>query len=293
MIYSMTGFGKATADLTDKIINIEIKSLNSKSIDISARIAPVYREKESEIRQLLAAALSRGKIDFNLWIEHKQAATTVPPINEEVIETYYHQIKKIATSKGIPTPSDWFSTLLKMPEVFTKNETFKLDEDEWLIVQDTIKQAIDHLLEFRKQEGEGLTDQFNNNINKIEELLQLIPPFEEERVRKIRERLTEALEDNSLIIEYDQGRLEQELIYYIEKLDVTEEKQRLLHHLNYFKSTMNAPTSQGKKLGFISQEIGREINTLGSKSNDADMQRIVVQMKDELEQIKEQTFNVL
>lgn len=292
MIQSMTGYGKATATLSNQKITIEIKSLNSKSLDLSTRIAPAYREKEIEIRQLLAKQISRGKVDFNLWIEKEDLSDAAVTINESLIEGYYSQIKAISQNLNIPLPNDWFQTLLRMPEVLTKPEIQEVSEEEWNIVLKTIDEAIEHFTNFRNQEGAALESKFIQNIEKIESLLSTIDPYEKERTEKIRERITDTLE-NALDVEYDHNRLEQELIFYIEKLDVNEEKQRLKNHLTYFLTTLKGASGQGKKLGFISQEIGREINTLGSKSNHAEMQRIVVQMKDELEQIKEQVLNVL
>lgn len=292
MIQSMTGYGKAIATLPDKKITIEIKSLNSKSLDLSTRIAPAYREKEIEIRKILSKQVSRGKVDFNLWIDKEDLSDAAVTINEALIEGYYKQISTISQNLNIPVPNDWFQTLLKMPDVLTKPEIQEVSEEEWQIVLKTIEEAIEHLNTFRNQEGAALEKKFVHNIDTIESLLATIDPYEKERVEKIRERIADSLE-NALDVEYDNNRLEQELIFYIEKLDVNEEKQRLKNHLTYFVTTLNSKAGQGKKLGFIAQEIGREINTLGSKSNHAEMQRIVVQMKDELEQIKEQVLNVL
>lgn len=292
MIHSMTGYGKVIATLPNKKITIEIKSLNSKSLDLSTRIAPSYREKEIEIRQQLANRISRGKVDFSLWIEKDESSEASVIVNEKLLEGYYNQIVAISKNLNIPLPADWFQTLLKMPDVLTKPEIEEVADDEWVVISEAIDEAIDHLVDFRIQEGTALESKFMQNINAIEQLLSDIEPYERERVEKIKERITDSLE-NALSVEYDNNRLEQELIFYIEKLDVNEEKQRLTNHLNYFISTMKGEAGQGKKLGFISQEIGREINTLGSKSNHAEMQKIVVQMKDELEQIKEQVLNVL
>ncbi len=291
MIQSMTGYGKATIKFGDKKINIEIKSLNSKALDLSTRIAPLYREKEMEIRNTISKALERGKVDFSLWIE-KDAASTATPINSALIENYYNQIKAISESKSIPMPEDCFATLLRMPDVLTKVDAQELDEEEWNVVKGAVDEAIEHLIDFRKQEGAALEKKFNEKIDNIETLLKSIEPYELERVTKVRDRISEALE-KTLSTDYDKNRLEQELIYYIEKLDINEEKQRLTNHLNYFRETMAGGHGQGKKLGFIAQEMGREINTTGSKSNHAQMQNIVVQMKDELEQIKEQVLNVM
>lgn len=291
MIQSMTGYGKATATFGDKKINVEIKSLNSKAMDLSTRIAPLYREKEMEIRNLITKTLERGKVDFSIWIE-KDAAETATPINAALVENYYNQIKTISDNCHIPVPEDWFATLLRMPDVLTRVDIQELSDEEWEVASKAIEEALQHLVDFRKQEGAALEKKFTEKVDNIERLLKSIEPFEKERVAKIRERITDALE-KTISVDYDKNRLEQELIYYIEKLDINEEKQRLTNHLKYFISTLEGGCGQGKKLGFIAQEMGREINTLGSKSNHAEMQKIVVQMKDELEQIKEQVLNVM
>ena len=292
MIQSMTGYGKATAELSDKKINVEIKSLNSKAMDLSTRIAPLYREKEIEIRNEIAKALERGKVDFSLWIDKKDACELITPINQDVVVAYYERIRTISETTGIPAPEDWFSTLLRMPDVMTKNDIQELSEEEWKAVHATVLQAIRNLVDFRIQEGAALEKKFREKISNIAKLLTSVDSCEKERVEKIKERITDALE-KTISVDYDKNRLEQELIYYIEKLDINEEKQRLSNHLKYFINTMEDGSGQGKKLGFIAQEMGREINTLGSKSNHAEMQKIVVQMKDELEQIKEQVLNVM
>ena len=292
MIQSMTGYGKSVITFKEKKINVEIKSLNSKSLDLSTRIAPSYREKEMEIRQLIAKTMERGKIDFSIWIE-KDASIDAAPINAIVVEKYYRQIKEISASTGIPEPTDWFYTLLRMPDVTTKNETEELTDEEWQAAATAIQNALNHLLAFRKQEGEALQKKFTEKIDNIANLLIRIEPYEKSRVEKIRQNIVKGLESIPEV-DYDKNRLEQELIYYIEKLDISEEKQRLTNHLKYFRETMNEEGhGVGKKLGFIAQEMGREINTTGSKSNQAEMQNIVVMMKDELEQIKEQVLNVL
>ena len=284
MIQSMTGYGKATVTFGDKKINVEIKSLNSKALDLSTRIAPLYREKEMEIRNRIAKTLERGKVDFSLWIE-KEAGESATPINAALVENYYKQINAIAEAYHIPVPEDWFATLLRMPDVLTRVEVQELSEEEWSVASQAIDEALQHLVDFRKQEGAALEKKFREKVDNIERLLHSLETYEKERVTKIRERITDALE-KTIQKDYDKNRLEQELIYYIEKLDINEEKQRLANHLNYFRETLD-------KLGFIAQEMGREINTTGSKSNHALMQNIVVQMKDELEQIKEQVLNVM
>ena len=291
MIQSMTGYGKSTVTYNDKKIIVEIKSLNSKALDVSARIAPLYREKEMEIRNMISKSLERGKVDFSLWIE-KEAADTATPINAALLQNYYTQIKNISETCNIPLPSDWFATLLRMPDVLTKVDIQTLEDEEWEVAKGAVEEAINALVNFRKQEGAALEKKFNEKIDNIERLLASIEPFEKERVARIREKITDALE-KTISVDYDKNRLEQELIYYIEKLDINEEKQRLTNHLKYFRETMAGGNDKGKKLGFIAQEMGREINTTGSKSNHAEMQNIVVQMKDELEQIKEQVLNVM
>ena len=292
MIQSMTGYGKATVELPDKKINVEIKSLNSKAMDLSTRIAPVYREKEMEIRNEIARILERGKVDFSLWVEKKDAEQLATPINQELVAAYYHRIKEISSVTGIPEPEDWFGTLLRLPDVMAKTETQELSEEEWQAAHAAVEEALNHLVDFRKQEGAALEKKFREKISNIAHLLETVEPYEKERVGKIKDRIVDALE-KTISVDYDKNRLEQELIYYIEKLDINEEKQRLSNHLKYFISTLENGSGQGKKLGFIAQEMGREINTLGSKSNHAEMQKIVVQMKDELEQIKEQVLNVM
>ncbi len=287
----MTGYGKATVTFGDKKINVEIKSLNSKALDLSTRIAPLYREKEMEIRNRIAKTLERGKVDFSIWIE-KDAGETATPINAALVENYYKQISSIAETYHIPVPNDWFATLLRMPDVLTRVEVQELADEEWEAASQAIDEALQHLTDFRKQEGAALEKKFIEKVNNIERLLHTLENYEKERVNKIRERITDALE-KTVKVDYDKNRLEQELIYYIEKLDINEEKQRLANHLNYFRETLAGGHGQGKKLGFIAQEMGREINTTGSKSNHAQMQNIVVQMKDELEQIKEQVLNVM
>ena len=291
MIQSMTGYGKSVVTFNEKKINVEIKSLNSKALDLSTRIAPLYREKEMEMRQMISKALVRGKVDFSIWIE-KDASLDATPINSALVENYYHQIKDIAAKTGMPEPQDWFSILVRMPDVMSKTEAEVLTDEEWAVARGGVEQALQALVEFRKQEGAALYNKFSEKLDNIGSLLASIEPYEKSRVEKIRSRIVEGLKSIPEI-EYDKNRLEQELIYYIEKLDINEEKQRLANHLKYFRETMNDGIGHGKKLGFIAQEMGREINTTGSKSNQAEMQNIVVKMKDELEQIKEQVLNVL
>jgi len=288
----MTGYGKAEAHCNGKKIHIEIKSLNSKALDLSARIAPLYREKEIEIRKYLAQALERGKVDFSIWVE-KDADRQATPINPFVVSNYKQQIEAISKDLAINAPTtNWWDIIVRLPELTTPVEQEELSQDEWNEAYRAIQQATQALIEFRKQEGQALYKMFTLKINNIEQLLSSIVPYEKERTEKIRQRLEERLCELKGV-DYDKNRLEQELIYYIEKLDISEEKQRLANHLKYFRETLDGGCGQGKKLGFIAQEMGREINTTGSKSNLAEMQNIVVKMKDELEQIKEQVLNVL
>ena len=291
MIQSMTGYGKATTAYKGKKIYVEIKSLNSKQLDLTTRIAPLYREKEMEVRQMVSTALIRGKVELALWIE-KEAGGDATPINGPLVENYYRQLKAISAKTGIPEPADWYATLLRLPDVTTKTEAEEVDDEEWQTVRRTIEEALQQLVLFRRQEGEALQRKFGEKLDNIGRLLASIEPYEKSRVEKIRARIIDGLKEIPEA-EYDKNRLEQELIYYIEKLDISEEKQRLANHLKYFRETMEESDAQGKKLGFIAQEMGREINTTGSKSNQAEMQNIVVMMKDELEQIKEQVLNAL
>ena len=293
MIQSMTGYGKADVIYNGKKIHVEIKSLNSKSLDLSTRLAPLYREKEMELRKLIQERLERGKVEFTLWIE-KDVTTTGGVINADAVANYVAQMEKI--SVDVPalqiSPERIWETLVRLPEVVQTSSIEVLEEEEWTNVYQGIEEAISNLIDFRKQEGEALYAKFCGNLQKIEQLMHDLEPYEQSRVEKVRQRLTERLAELKGV-DYDKGRLEQELIYYIEKLDINEEKQRLANHLEYFKQTMLNGCGQGKKLGFIAQEMGREINTTGSKSNQAEMQNIVVMMKDELEQIKEQVLNVM
>lgn len=289
MIQSMTGFGKATDELKQRKVTIEIKSLNSKQLDLSVRIPNIYKEHEMALRNYIARSLERGKVDFLIYIENT-GAEALSNINQAILEAYYLQIKESALNLGISVPSDWFQTLLRLPDVM-KHDIQEADEEEWKAVMNIIDNALIQLKSFRIQEGKMLENLFVEKINNISSLLKEIEIYENDRIDKIKSRITENLE--SLNIDYDKNRFEQEMIYYIEKLDVNEEKSRLANHLSYFLETMKKDSGQGKKLGFIVQEIGREINTLGSKSNNAEMQQVVVRMKDELEQIKEQVLNVL
>ena len=291
MIYSMTGDGKAVALYGDKRICVEVRSLNGKAMDLATRIAPQFKGYEMQIRTLLAARLERGKVDFALWVEQGEKPET-PSVNVAVMQGYVEQLRAASEATGIALPQNLMDVLLRMPDVVARKEIYEAGDDEWAVALEAVNKAIEELLDFRKQEGEALYAKFFKNIGNIGSLLASVEPYEKERVEKIRTRIVEALE-KSIAVDYDRNRLEQELIYYIEKLDVNEEKQRLTNHLSYFVETMDGAIGQGKKLGFIAQEMGREINTLGSKSNHAEMQNIVVRMKDELEQIKEQVLNVM
>ena len=287
----MTGYGKADAEFQGKKIHVEIKSLNSKALDLTTRVAQLYREKEMEMRAMIQSSLERGKVEFSLWVE-KGETVTAASINGNIVAAYAQQIKEISDTLGWNFPADPWSVIVRLPEITQSNAAETLSEEEWGVVRQAVQEAIDHLVAFRKQEGVALAAKFAEKLDNIAALMEQIVPFEQSRVAKIRERLETRLEELKGV-DYDMNRLEQELIYYIEKLDISEEKQRLANHLNYFRETMQNGHGQGKKLGFIAQEMGREINTTGSKSNQAEMQNIVVKMKDELEQIKEQVLNVM
>lgn len=292
MLYSMTGFGKSTCQLPSKKITIEIKSLNSKQLDLSSRVPSAYREAELTWRNILAAKLQRGKVDLSVTVENF-GESELSHLNNNALAAYKRQIEDSALKLGIDVPADWFSILMRFPEVMVSVKDTQIEPEELASVRAAIESAADALMEYRRAEGIKLEEFFAVRIARITELLAEIPQFEQERTARIKERLADSL-SKIPAVEYDKGRLEQEMIFYIEKLDVNEERQRLAQHLTYFTETMNLPAAgQGKKLGFIAQEMGREINTLGSKSNHAEMQRIVVMMKDELEQIKEQVLNVM
>ncbi|MDC3220584.1 YicC family protein [Flavobacteriales bacterium] len=287
MIHSMTGFGKAELVLGEKKINVEIRSLNSKQADINTRISSVYREKELEVRKLLTKELQRGKIDFALYAENISSSSNVQ-VNSELIESYQSQLKDLPFTND---NSDFLSVVMRMPDVLINKKPI-LDENEWKDISLTIKNAISKFKEFRNQEGTAMGEELANRVNAIKNELVKVEDFEEERILKVKDRLKEnldKLEDSNI----DQNRFEQEIIYYLEKFDVTEEKVRLANHCDYFLQTMELTEGQGKKLGFICQEMGREINTLGSKANHQEIQKIVVDMKDNLEKIKEQVLNVL
>ena len=289
MLQSMTGYGKAEINIKNTNFTIEVKSLNSKNIDTNIKMSSIYRDKEIELRSLISEKLQRGKIELSIWRE-KSASSTINVLNKKLINDYFKQIKEI--SKGLKLNiNEILPAILKMPDVVEKGEESS-NKNEWNEILKGINIAIANLLKFRLNEGKKLEEDIKLRINKLADLLNKITPFAEERIRKVKKNLSEKLlEIDSKNI--DKNRFEQELIYYLEKQDITEEQVRLNTHLNYFKETMELDTKNGKKLGFISQEIGREINTIGSKSSDVDMQKIVVQMKDELEKIKEQLLNIL
>ncbi len=291
MIQSMTGYGKATAETGNRKVIVEIKSLNSKAMDISTKIIPAYRDKELDIRSRITAALERGKVDFALYID-AAATSGAQAINVPIFKSYLEQIKAVSAETGAPMPEDLFPVILRMPEVLSTNQQEEVSDEEWQAVSAAVDQAINALVDYRKAEGVALEKKFREKISNISVLLASVEPYEKERVAKIKERMRTSMLD-AVGKNYDENRFEQEMIFYIEKLDISEEKQRLTNHLDYFIKTLEEGHGQGKKLGFIAQEMGREINTLGSKSNQAEMQNIVVRMKDELEQIKEQVLNVM
>lgn len=295
MILSMTGFGRGCASTQARRISVEIKALNSKQLDLIIKLPNRYRRLEGDMRTLMTGRAERGKVEavMNVEITGQEAPAT---FNMELIKQYKQQVEEMDRNLGIAAPEDWHCVLLRLPDAM-KGEDADLDKDEEEAFIMAATEALDNMMAFRRDEGRRLYDFFIEKIRNIEELLSDVEPYEESRVAKIKNRLYEQL-DKLTGVEIDKGRLEQELIYYIEKLDISEEKQRLKAHLDYFLETMGGkdgdqPTPKGKKLGFIAQEMGREINTLGSKSNNAEMQIIVVKMKDELEQIKEQVLNVL
>lgn len=290
MIKSMTGFGRSQREINNKRVTIDIKTLNSKQVDINARMPLIYREKEIVIRKLLSEKLVRGKIDLNISIENLSNQTATK-INHEVVKSYFAELQELNNQLHLPTDSTTLKIVMRIPDVLT-TEVEQLDDAEWKEVEQLILETIEKVDAFRLQEGKALEKDVTNNINQISSLLKSIEPFESQRIENIRQRISENL--NSLSLEnIDDGRLEQELIYYIEKLDINEEKVRLANHCKYFLQTVNNATSSGKKLNFIGQEIGREINTIGSKSNETNIQHLVVQMKDHLERIKEQLLNIL
>ena len=288
----MTGFGKAVAETKNKKITVEIKSLNSKQLDLNARVPSIYRDKELDLRNIVGRPLERGKIDLSVTVENLGSETGTT-LNISALEAYKKQIEEASAALGIATPDDWYNVLLRIPDTLHSDMQTEIDDIEVEALFSATSQAVTALMNYRRAEGIKLESFFAERIARISDLLKQIDTYEVQRVDKIRARIEEGLKKIPGV-DIDKGRLEQEMIFYIEKLDVNEEKQRLSQHLAYFMETLEAPhPGQGKKLGFISQEMGREINTLGSKSNHAEMQRLVVKMKDELEQIKEQVLNVM
>ena len=290
---SMTGFGKAVSEFSNKKMVIEVKSLNSKQLDLYTKINYFYRSKELEIRNLVQQELGRGKVELSLVVDQVSEATAGVQINKVAFNNYVNQIKEISEESGVALPNDWFTVVMRMPEVLKAEQNEELSDEEWEQTLSAIKEALKALNEFRSQEGEGLKKFFIERIDTIRGYLAEVPNYEKARIDKIKARLEENLAALEEKVSLDSGRLEQEMIFYIEKLDISEEKQRLAKHLDYFIETMEKEPGCGKKLGFIAQEMGREINTLGSKSNCSELQVLVVNMKDELEKIKEQVLNVL
>ncbi|MGB1103576.1 MAG: YicC/YloC family endoribonuclease [Crocinitomicaceae bacterium] len=290
MLQSMTGFGKAAGTYSNKKISVEIKSLNSKNLDIFVRMPNVYKQQEIALRKHLGEYLNRGKVEISIHVE-AASGISEQAINTTLIKNYFDQVNGVAQELNLST-DEMLPALLRMPDIFA-SEAEELDENEWNAIMDVINQAIQEHLKFREKEGQQLKDEFSLRINNIRDAFNAIPQYEEKRIDSIKDRIENNLDEFIGTSKIDKNRFEQELIYYLEKFDISEEKQRLENHLNYFLETLNADKSQGKKLGFISQEIGREINTLGSKSYHAEMQKLVVGMKDELEKIKEQVLNTL
>ena len=286
MILSMTGFGKASLQLSTKKITVEVKSLNSKGLDLNTRMPSVYRENELALRNLLALKLERGKVDFSLYVE-VTGEDTSSKINAPIVKSYMAQLKAILPNAD---DTELMKMAIRMPDTM-KTEREEIDENEWKQIQTVIDEAIENMLSFRKSEGASLEKEFTLRIENIRNYMNQALILDPERVNNIKERLQTAIDE--LKVNVDTNRFEQELIYYLEKLDITEEKVRLTNHLDYFLQTLNGSEANGRKLGFITQEMGREINTMGSKSNHAEMQKLVVMMKDELEKIKEQVLNVL
>ena len=287
----MTGFGSAVVEYQTKKFTFEIKSLNSKQLDLSVRVPAAYRSLELDMRNEIAPILERGKAEMNMYVENTAAESTAQ-LNIPVMADYKKQIEQMSAALSIPLPDDWYSVLLRFPDTVKSDVTGEIGDEERAAILEGVRKATGALMEYRAVEGKKLEDFFTSRISHISDLLGQVAPYETERLVKIRARIEDGLASIPKV-EYDKGRLEQEMIFYIEKLDINEEKQRLRQHLDYFMETLHGPKGQGKKLGFISQEMGREINTLGSKSNHAEMQILVVKMKDELEQIKEQVLNAM
>lgn len=290
MIKSMTGFGKVAIHADAKNIVVEIRTLNSKQFDLSTRIASLFRDKENEIRALVAQKLQRGKIDFSLYVEKNESPAIT--INQELAKSYFNELTSLSKSLGNPVDSDIFLQVLRMPDVVSSPQE-ELPEELWIQVYQAISDCCDKVDGFRIQEGEVLAKDFVKRVKLIDSLIDEITPFEKNRVEILRNKFISTFKDMQMKDKYDANRLEQEMIFYVEKLDITEEKVRLRKHCNYFLETMAETESQGKKLGFIVQEMGREVNTTGSKASDFNIQQIVVKMKDEVEKLKEQLANIL
>lgn len=291
MIRSMTGFGKTEFEVGTKKITLEIKSLNSKQLDINTRVPSVYREKDLEIRRLISEMLIRGKVDFAIYLDNLGTESSTR-INGAIIKDYFRQLKSVYKELGVEVNESIMQSIMRLPET-VKMVYEELDENEWLVVRENLVKTLDELNRFRDQEGQALKTDIDTNIANILDLLNQVEPFEAQRMENVKSKIRESLDSLQLNGNLDKNRFEQELIYYMEKLDINEEKVRLTNHCSYFTETMNEDEPSGRKLGFIAQEIGREINTLGSKANESNLQRIVVQMKDNLEKIKEQVLNVL
>ena len=287
----MTGYGKAECELSDKKIIVEIKSLNSKNLDIYTKIPGLYREKELEIRNIINKYLLRGKVEFVMYYEITDVSKSTN-INATLVKNYYHQLKAIADDLGLETSEQLLQMAIRMPDTLN-TDVNEINEEDWVKIQHTIEQALQQLDAFRVQEGEYLKNDLKSRIQLIMDYKNQILPYEKARTQKVKEKINESLRTAIESQDIDRNRFEQEIIYYLEKLDITEEKVRLTNHCNYFIESIDEPESNGKKLSFVSQEIGREINTIGSKANDSDIQKIVVLMKDELEKIKEQLLNIL
>ncbi len=291
MIQSMTGFGRTTCDLAEKVVVIEIKSLNSKQLDLNLRLPPQYREKEMDLRNELVNRLKRGKVDVNVNIEYKEGRQAIQ-INAANVMNYYRQLKALSDEMGISSTDSLLQAIIRLPDAVVAEKEIP-DAEEWDKFQYAFTLAVDELEQFRNQEGKALAFDIMNRINLIETLLTQVEPFEKERENTIRTKLSSSLLEFVPQESLDKNRFEQELIYYLEKFDISEEKTRLKHHCLYFVEVMKEPDQVGRKLGFVAQEIGREINTIGSKANHSGIQKIVVMMKDELEKVKEQLMNIL
>ncbi len=291
MIQSMTGYHKLSFNYAEKTIHIEIKTLNSKYLDINTRIPSVYKEKELAIRELIHNKLTRGKVEYNIYVDLSGSSSSTV-LNQDLFIDYYNQLKEIAQKANIPFETDAFAVISKMPDIM-KQERQEIEDEEWNNILAKTNECLDMVIQYRKDEGISLDKDIRQSTQNIQNMIYEVEPFEANRIEEVKKNLSKQLEKLPKSIETDKNRFEQELIYYLEKLDINEEKVRLRNHCNYFIETLNADTSSGKKLGFIAQEMGREINTMGSKANDSNIQKIVVQMKDELEKIKEQVLNIV